>query len=151
VSSGGAYTVKANPNDIYCSKIPKYDGTLFYAFAKRVQIVLTEMWAEKLKAKGITVNAMHPGWATTEGVLEAMPGFHEQNKDAFRTVEQGADTIVFLASNQDRVGSKTGLFWFDRSPVKTHMSMGGTDSSAKERELLWKVCSETVGGIAHGG
>lgn len=149
VSSGGAYSVRANPLDLYCSKIAKYDGTLFYAFAKRVQIILTEMWAQRLKDSGVVVHAMHPGWATTEGVLEAMPGFHEQNQASFRTVEQGADTIVFLAANNASVPNKTGLFWFDRHPVRTNMPLGGTDSSESDRQLLWKVCSETVGGISN--
>lgn len=149
VSSGGMYTVRANPSDIYNSGIQKYDGTLFYAFAKRIQVILTEIWAEKLKGAGVTVNAMHPGWATTEGVLQSIPGFHEQNKDSFRTVEQGADTIVFLASNKDRVVGQTGLFWFDRQPVRTHMPLGGTQSSEADRRLLWKVCCETVGGLTN--
>ena len=149
VSSGGMYSVRANPSDIYNSKIAKYDGTLFYAFAKRIQVILTEMWAEKLKSSGVMVNSMHPGWATTEGVLQSMPGFHEQNKEAFRTVDQGADTIVFLASNTDRVVGQTGLFWFDRQPVRTHMPMGGTQSSETDRKLLWRVCSETVGGLTN--
>jgi dehydrogenase/reductase SDR family member 12 len=32
VSSGGGYSVRANVEDVYCKRITKYDGTLFYAF-----------------------------------------------------------------------------------------------------------------------
>ena len=40
---------------------------------------------------------MHPGWAVTEGVKKSIPGFYNFYKDSFRQVEQGADTIVWLA------------------------------------------------------
>jgi dehydrogenase/reductase SDR family protein 12 len=147
VTSAGAYLTKSNPLDIYCSQLP-FDGQLFYAFAKRMQIDLTEMWAARLKDSGVTVNSMHPGWASTEGAVESLAEFHAQNAKSFRTTEQGADTIVFLASNQTKVAGRTGLFWFDRNPVRTHMPFGGTQSSAEELALLWKVCSESVGGIS---
>lgn len=106
------------------------------------------MWAERLAGRGVTANSMHPGWAPTEGVLVSIPDFHKQNKDSFRTVEQAADTVVFLASNRDRVSGASGLFWFDRQPVRTHMPWAGTEETQAERRLLWTKSSEAVGGIA---
>lgn len=34
VASAGGYTVRVNPSDLYGTQCGKYDGTLFYAFAK---------------------------------------------------------------------------------------------------------------------
>lgn len=151
VSSGGMYPVRLDPNDLYCNRISKYDGTLFYAFAKRMQVELTELWAARVsESTGVTVNAMHPGWSTTDAVMESMGDFHKQNQQSFRDVLQGADTIVFLASSQDeRVVGKTGLFWFDRQPRRTHMPLGGTVLSEEEKETLWKNACEAVGGITN--
>jgi NAD(P)-dependent dehydrogenase (short-subunit alcohol dehydrogenase family) len=42
VSSGGAYSVKGISQDLNCENIAKYDGTFFYALAKRNQIILSE-------------------------------------------------------------------------------------------------------------
>jgi hypothetical protein len=40
---------------------------------------------------------MHPGWTETEGVKKSIPGFYNAMKSRMRTLEQGADTIVWLA------------------------------------------------------
>ena len=61
MSSGGAYTVAAKVEDLN-NAAKSYDGTLFYAFAKRAQIILSEKLALKLKPKNIAVHCMHPGW-----------------------------------------------------------------------------------------
>ena len=37
------------------------------------------------------------GWADTPAVRSSMPDFYNKMKDKLRTVEQGADTIVWLA------------------------------------------------------
>lgn len=145
VSSGGAYSVAARVDDLNCSNM-NYDGTLFYAFAKRAQILLSEKMSCRLKLKNIAVNAMHPGWADTEGLRTAMPDFHAQNGNTLRSAMQGADTIVFLAAC-DRIKGSTGLFWFDRQPVRTHMPFGFTESSAAEVEMLWDNCVKYVGGL----
>lgn len=38
-----------------------------------------------------------PGWTVTEGVKKSIPGFYERFKASMRNLEQGADTIVWLA------------------------------------------------------
>ena len=40
---------------------------------------------------------MHPGWADTPAVQSSMPDFHRQMKNRFRTPQEGADTVVWLA------------------------------------------------------
>jgi hypothetical protein len=60
----------------------------------------------------IRASSMHPGWADTEGLQEAMSDFHAKNKDSLRSAAQGADTITFLASCPRAL--ETGRFWFER-------------------------------------
>jgi len=97
---------------------------------------LTQIWAEQFKTHGIRVNAMHPGWVDTPGIERSLPGFHERVKRILRTPEQGADTIVWLATSK-RAGQYTGLFWLDRRPHET-IIFPGTCESAQERQIFWE-------------
>ena len=95
VSSGGMLVQKLDVEDLQFQKMSKYDGTMAYAQNKRQQVEMTESWAVKHPA--IHWSVMHPGWADTPAVRTAMPDFHAKMKDKLRTVEQGADTVVWLA------------------------------------------------------
>ena len=58
---------------------------------------------------------MHPGWVNTPDVAAALPGFYQAMQPILLTPEQGADTIVWLATMPpERLGS--GRFWHDRRP-----------------------------------
>ncbi|NDY72555.1 dehydrogenase [Desulfobacter hydrogenophilus] len=135
VSSGGMYTQKIEVNDLENSQ-GQYNGAKAYARAKRGVVILTQIWAEQFKKYGIRVNAMHPGWVDTPGIERSLPEFHQLVKRILRTPEQGADTIVWLASSK-RAGQYTGLFWLDRRPHET-VIFPGTCESAQERQILWE-------------
>lgn len=138
VSSGGMYTQKIEVNDLENSQ-GRYNGAKAYARAKRGIVILTQIWAEQFKRYGIRVNAMHPGWVDTPGIERSLPGFHQRVKRILRTPEQGADTIVWLASSK-RAGQYTGLFWLDRRPHET-VIFSGTRESPQERQILWEKLS----------
>ncbi len=142
VSSGGMYAQKLDVTDLQFERKP-FNGTIAYAQAKRAQVILTEQWAEKLADSGITVNAMHPGWADTPGVQTSLPTFHRLTKGSLRTPGQGADTIIWLAVAES-VAGKTGRFWFDRRERGTHL-LPGTQSSARDRQRLWNECVRLSG------
>jgi NAD(P)-dependent dehydrogenase (short-subunit alcohol dehydrogenase family) len=135
VSSGGMYTQKIEVNDLENSQ-GQYNGAKAYARAKRGIVILTQIWAEEFKTHGIRVNAMHPGWVDTPGIERSLPEFHQRVKRILRTPEQGADTIVWLASSK-RAGQYTGLFWLDRRPHET-VIFPGTCESVQERQILWE-------------
>ena len=78
-----------------------YRGTEQYARAKRAQVVLNEMWAERFGTLGIHFHAMHPGWASTPGVDASLPTFSKVMGPLLRSPEQGADTLVWLAADDD--------------------------------------------------
>jgi NAD(P)-dependent dehydrogenase (short-subunit alcohol dehydrogenase family) len=142
VSSGGMYTQKLDADDLQFERKP-YNGVTAYAQAKRAQVILTELWAEKLAGSGVTVNAMHPGWADTPGVQASLPTFRRWTKNSLRTPEQGADTIIWLAVAES-VTDISGRFWFDRRARDTHL-LPGTRSSAQDRQRLWEECARLAG------
>jgi NAD(P)-dependent dehydrogenase (short-subunit alcohol dehydrogenase family) len=116
-----------------------YDGAIAYARSKRAQVILTEMWAERLRDRGIVVHSMHPGWADTPGVSTSLPRFYKLSKPLLRTPEQGADTIVWLCASPE-AGQSSGLFWHDRKPRPTHR-MRRTRETEAERKALWEALS----------
>ncbi len=141
VSSGGMYTQKIEVGDLE-NKLGEYNGAKAYARAKRGVVILTHLWAKQFENKGITVHAMHPGWVDTPGIERSLPEFHQLVKRILRTPEQGADTIVWLASSK-RAGQFTGLFWLDRRPHET-VVLPCTGASEKDRSKLWHQLNQMI-------
>lgn len=134
VLSGGMYLTGINVDDLE-NENGKYDGSRAYARAKRGLMILTEHWASQLEGSGITINAMHPGWADTPGVRESLPGFHKLTRSVLRTPEQGADTIVWLAASPEAAGH-TGKFWLDREPHLSAIFPGTAGSRSQRIQLI---------------
>lgn len=137
VSSGGMYTERLVVDDLAGADITRgdtIDGTRQYARNKRQQIALTEHWARTHHTLHWSV--MHPGWADTPGVATSMPEFYSALKNRFRTVEQGADTIVWLAIADEAVKYPSGKFFFDRQPVNTHLFAAGTSYTKQAVDSL---------------
>lgn len=80
-------------------------GSPAYRVSKTALNALTRTLAAELKGSGILVNSVCPGWARTD---MGGPG-------APRTVEQGADTAVWLATLPD--DGPSGGFFRDRKPI----------------------------------
>lgn len=80
-------------------------GTPAYRISKAALNALTCVLAAELTGSGILVNSMCPGWVRTD---MGGPG-------APRTVQQGADTAVWLATLPDDGAS--GGFFRDRKPI----------------------------------
>lgn len=91
----------------------KYSGPKAYARTKRMQVVLAQMWADRLAPDDITVESMHPGWVDTHGVKEYLPKFRALTLPFLRSPEQGADTLVWLAATKPH-SEGTERFWHDR-------------------------------------
>jgi len=78
-------------------------GQTNYAAAKAGVIGMTKVWARELGRKGITVNAIAPGFIDTEmtNIIpeEVIEGFREKTAlNRFGTVEEVAATYAFLCS-----------------------------------------------------
>jgi dehydrogenase/reductase SDR family protein 12 len=141
VASGGMYT---EPLDVDALEPDRhtYDGTAAYARCKRAQVALAEEWTRHLLDTGITVNAMHPGWADTPGLRTALPGFSRIVGPLLRTPEQGADTIAWLAAAPE-ASRLSGMFFLDRrARAKHRLRKTRRPDEALEAARLWQLCTE---------
>jgi NAD(P)-dependent dehydrogenase (short-subunit alcohol dehydrogenase family) len=142
VSSGGMYTTGLVLDDLQFEQ-SAWDGARAYARTKRALVVLTELWARRLKDSGVVVHSMHPGWADTPGVASSLPAFRRVTRPLLRTAEEGADTITWLAAAPEAALSSGG-FWLDREAHTTHV-FPGTDPSPQERRRLWEEMTRLTG------
>ena len=79
-------------------------GYVAYRISKTGLNAITRVLAAELAGSKIKVNSMTPGWVRTDMGGEAAP----------RSVEEGADTIVWLATLPE--DGPTGGFFRDRTP-----------------------------------
>jgi dehydrogenase/reductase SDR family member 12 len=142
VSSGGMYTQRITLGDLQ-SEHGRFDGPTVYARTKRAEVILTEMWAQRLADAGVVVHAMHPGWVDTAGVRSSLPRFYKATRPLLRTAAEGADTIVWLAAAEEPAESSGG-FWHDRRRRPTHL-LPWTKETPDERERLWTQCAALSG------
>lgn len=140
VSSGGMYLKKLDLSDLAFEKsaYSKYSG---YANAKRAQVILNELFSTKYSK--YLFSSMHPGWVDTPGVQSSMPLFKKLFNKRLRTVEEGADTILWLATT---LQYPNGKFWFDRKEAKTTI-LRFNKSNETEKELLWEYCESLLTSI----
>jgi NAD(P)-dependent dehydrogenase (short-subunit alcohol dehydrogenase family) len=142
VASGGMYLQPLHLDDLQMEREP-YRGSLAYARAKRALVTLTREWARRLRDRRISVNAMHPGWADTPGVMASLPTFHRLIRPRLRTPEEGADTIVWLVAS-DEPARQTGRFWLDRRPRPVDR-LRSTQVSEQDAIRLWEACERLSG------
>lgn len=138
VSSGGMYTQPLRIDDPEF-QLGEYNGTAAYARTKRMQVVLAELWAGQLADPGVAVHAMHPGWASTPGIVDSLPTFARFVGPILRNADEGADTAVWLLGAPP-AGSSTGLFWHDRRPRPTSY-LPFTRHTHQDAERLWDYCA----------
>ena len=146
VSSGGMYA--ATLPDFAAGQTLEmptgsYDGTRQYAIAKRAQVTLNEMWAQRMTSPQFF--AMHPGWADTPGVQESLPLFRQLTKPLLRTADEGADSILWLAADPD-VALPSGSFIGDRQRRPLHrLPKTRRSDTAVNRAALWSWCADKTG------
>ncbi len=147
VSSGGMYTQRLHAEDLQTAE-GRFDGAAAYARTKRAEVILTELWAERLREEAIVVHAMHPGWVDTPGLATSLPRFHGLMSPLLRSAEQGADTAVWLGSARLPARSSGG-FWHDRRARPTHRGPLRNESD-EDRARLWEECERLLAGAGIG-
>lgn len=142
VTSGGQYSQSLPLHDLGYRE-GAYDGPRAYARTKRAQVALVREWARRFRGRGLTANAMHPGWADTPGLAASLPGFREIMGDGLRSAAEGVDTILWLAAAPAATAISGKLFLdrrarpFDRVPA--------TRLSAQDRRALWDALVALTG------
>ena len=86
---------------------------------------------------------MHPGWADTPGLAASLPRFQRLLRPILRTPDEGADTIIWLASDP-RADAHPGRLYLDRRP-RPFDRLPATRTSLGERRRLWEVIVELAG------
>jgi NAD(P)-dependent dehydrogenase (short-subunit alcohol dehydrogenase family) len=115
-----------------------YDGLLAYRQSKACDRLWSWALARRLEPRGITVNAMTPGWVPdTELSRNLLPEVRQARARPGRTVAQGADTAVWLAASAD-VAGVTGRFFADRREMPCEFR----DHDTEER--LWRICEDFI-------
>ena len=98
------------------------------------------------RASRLVISAMHPGWADTRGVREALPRFHRLTRWFLRDAAQGADTAVWLAA-AEAAADAGGKLFLDRAPRAEHVPLAMTQTPEDDVDALWALC-ERLGGVA---
>jgi dehydrogenase/reductase SDR family member 12 len=142
VTSGGMYT-QALPLDDLMFERGAYDGPRAYARSKRAQVALMREWARRLRDRGVSAAAMHPGWADTPGLAASLPGFRERVGGQLRTAAEGVDTLLWLAA-APRELIASGRLYLDRRE-RPFDRLPSTRLSAADRRLLWDRVVELTG------
>ncbi|MCB1706198.1 MAG: SDR family NAD(P)-dependent oxidoreductase [Halioglobus sp.] len=143
VVSGGMYSQKLDVDRLQMPDDAEYSGSTAYARQKRALMVLTKLWAKQWRTDGITVNAMHPGWADTPGVQDALPLFRKMTRPVLRSVEEGADTIVWLAAATE-AGDASGALFLDREIRPDHL-LNSTREAPQECDKLVALLNGITG------
>lgn len=120
----------------------KYNGTLAYKNTKQANRMLTREWARHLENYGITVYSMTPGYIPSTDLFRDQNFIGKAILKLFgliegRTIQQGADTIVWLASTEKIPGSNGGFFR-DRKEEKCKFF------NPDEEKKLWNKCEEIL-------
>ncbi len=141
VSSDAHRWAKLDLDDLQSRK--RYRGMQVYGTTKLANILFTRELAERLEGTGVTANAMHPGGVNTNfgnNQRGPMSLLFRAFKPFMRTPEQGADTLIYLASSPE-VEGMTGKYLADRK-VKVASDAAYDETLQKK---LWEASEELTG------
>ncbi len=142
VASRAHYGASLDFADLQMAK--RYDGWTAYRRSKLCNILFTRVLARRLADRGVTANALHPGFVASR--------FGDNNRGLFRlglsfakriiaiSTAEGAETPVYLAASPE-VANATGLYFTRCRPVTP--SRAAQDDATAER--LWQESARLAG------
>ena len=110
-----------------------------YGNAKLAMILFTRELARRLKGTGVTANCVHPGIVSTGIVERLVPGslVHRVADFLLLTPQEGAETVVFLASSPE-ASIYNGEYFFRKKPTLSSKASHDILTAAH----LWDVSME---------
>jgi len=141
VSVASRYAGGLDLTDVQFERRP-WAGKSAYAQSKQANRMWTWALSRRLEGTGVTANALHPGFVSTEifkkggGVLAFTLAVVAKLRA--RRPAEGADTVVWLAASPEADG-QSGLFWVDRHEHPCRFRDEVTE------EELWRMCQRMSG------
>jgi NAD(P)-dependent dehydrogenase (short-subunit alcohol dehydrogenase family) len=115
----------------------RFNGKVAYQRSKQANRMWTRAFARRARAGGVTVNAMAPGFVATS-LYDNAPRWQRpilRGVGLFfgTSVEEGAETAIWLAES-DEVTGETGGLWVRREKRPCEFD------DEREEERLWEIC-----------
>lgn len=141
VSSDAHQAARLNLNDLENRRA--FSGFKAYSQSKLANVLFTYELARRMQGRGVTVNALHPGFvATNFGVSNGgffRPLFRLLQLAAIKPVE-GARTTLYLASSPDLAGV-SGQYFAKQKAVRSTAASYDEDTARR----LWEVSAQMTG------
>lgn len=140
VSSAAHQGAVIDFDDVQLAK--KYSGWKAYAQSKLANLLFTYELADRLQDADIMVNALHPGFVNTGFAKDQSlfsTFFGVLQKYFAITPEKGAQTSIYLATNQELNGV-TGRYFVESKPVPS--SRASYDYTARRK--LWELSTNLM-------
>lgn len=123
----------------------KFNETLAYKQTKQANRMLTREWARRLEKDNISVYSLTPGFVPTTELFREQNAIGKFLLKVFaliegRTIEEGADTIIWLAS-AEKVDGSNGGFFNQRKEEKCKFN------NPEEERRLWEKCEEFLSAV----
>ena len=141
-SSAAHKSGKLDFNDLQSEK--RYAGFGAYGTSKLCNILFTRELARRLSGTGVTATCLHPSFVATrfgdnnEGLWAFGVGIAK--RFGAISVEEGAKTIVYLASSPEVAGQSGGYYY--KCAPETPSAAAQNDADAKR---LWEVSAKIAG------
>jgi NAD(P)-dependent dehydrogenase (short-subunit alcohol dehydrogenase family) len=140
-ASGAHAGNKLNFDDLQSEK--SYSPFAVYGRSKLMNILFTRELAKRLAGTGVTANCLHPGFVGTRFGDESgglMSWVIKLGKNFALTPEQGAETIIYLASSDDVAGKSGG--YYEKKQFTAPSRAAQSDADAKR---LWDISAKIAG------
>ena len=142
VASAAHRGARVDFTDLQSSR--RFSGFSVYGASKLELVWLTREFARRLAGKGVTVNAVHPGFVRSGFALNngggTAFGMRIIERLFGRSVVRGADTPIYVASSPE-MATVTGAYYADRKPGRDSVE---SRDSAKARQLF-EACAQLSG------
>jgi NAD(P)-dependent dehydrogenase (short-subunit alcohol dehydrogenase family) len=143
VSSQAHQRAKLDLDDLQNEK--SYQGYRAYSQSKLANLLFTYELARRLEGSGVTVNALHPGFvasnfAKNNGLAARLAMDLFKLLRMSRTTEEGAETLIYLASSPE-VAGVTGKYFSDKRAIRSSTASYNEADARK----LWQVSEQLTG------
>jgi NAD(P)-dependent dehydrogenase (short-subunit alcohol dehydrogenase family) len=119
-------------------------GLRAYGQSKLANVLFTYELARRMEGRGVTVNAVHPGFVLTHLGRDNGWLIHKIIRLIMRlkgiSPEEGAQTLIYLASSP-QVAKVTGKYFFKMEPVETSPQSYDRETASR----LWEISEEMTG------